>query len=112
MKERKRVLTESQLRKEKRRAAQDATGRAMMLMLLAAQDELDLDEQTCEEILVRAGRYAHHYDEHLIRMQHVHQQAHALSIFVFLYPGQKRRISFFSITSASLLYSSAISDSG
>ena len=27
MKERKRVLTESQLRKEKRRAAQDATGR-------------------------------------------------------------------------------------
>ena len=71
MKERKRVLTESQLRKEKRRAAQDATGRAMMLMLLAAQDELDLDEQTCEEILVRAGRYAHHYDEHLIRMQDI-----------------------------------------
>lgn len=71
MKERKRVLTESQLRKEKRRAAQDATGRAMMLMLLAAQDELDLDEQTCEEILVRAGRYAKHYDEHLIRMQDI-----------------------------------------
>lgn len=71
MKERKRVLTESQLRKEKKKAAKDATDSAMLIMLLAAQDELKLSEDQCEAVLVRAGRYTSYYEDHLVRMRDI-----------------------------------------
>ena len=71
MKERKRVLTESQLTKEKKLAAKKASNSMMLLMLLAAQDEAKFDEDTAERILVRASRYAQHLDDHIIRMQEV-----------------------------------------
>ena len=71
MKERKRVLTEPQLRKEKKKAAKDATDSTMLIMLLAAQDELKLSEDQCEAVLVRAGRYASYYEDHLVRMRDI-----------------------------------------
>ena len=62
-------LSEKQLEREKRKVTKDVTDKVCLLFLVAAVDELNLDEDGVCKLMERISRYAKHIDEHLVKME-------------------------------------------
>ena len=65
------TISRKELTEIKRRIAKETTEKAMLLVLVAAIDELGLTENQLCEIATRASRYAGYIDDHLVQMEDV-----------------------------------------
>lgn len=65
------TIPESKLNRIKYEVTKDATDRACLILLAAAADELDLDEDQIIKVMIRTDRYARSVDDHLVRMEDI-----------------------------------------
>jgi CRISPR/Cas system CMR-associated protein Cmr5 small subunit len=63
------TLNKTALNKIKSDVCDEATSRATLLFLLAAKDELILDDDKLAGLAERASRYAEHLSNHLVELK-------------------------------------------
>lgn len=64
-------VSEKQLNRIKEKVTKDVTDKVCLLFLVAAVDEVNLDEEGVCKLMERISRYAKHLDNHLVKMEDV-----------------------------------------
>lgn len=62
-------VSEKQLNRIKEKVTKDVTDKVCLLFLVAAVDEVNLDEEGVCKLMERISRYAKHLDDHLVKME-------------------------------------------
>lgn len=62
-------ISEKQLARIKDKVSKEITDKVCLLFLVAAVDEMQIDEEDVYKLMQRISRYAKHLDEHLIKME-------------------------------------------
>ena len=64
-------VSEKQLERIKQKVTKDVTDKVCLLFMVAAIDEVNLDEETVCKLMKRVSQYSKYLDEHLVRMEDV-----------------------------------------
>ena len=62
-------MSEKQLNRIKEKVTKEVTDKVCLLFLVAAVDEVHLDEESVYKLMKRISQYANYLDEHLIKME-------------------------------------------
>ena len=65
------TLTPAKIKKIVEQAASEATEKAFLLMMAAASDEFNLDDNQLVSLYNRVDRYAGHLDNHLVKISDI-----------------------------------------
>ena len=64
-------ISEKQLERIKLKVTKDVTDKVCLLFMVAAIDEMKLDEDGMCKLMTRISRYTKNFDEHLFKMEDV-----------------------------------------
>ena len=64
-------ISEKQLERVKQKVSKDVTDKVCLLFMVAAIDEMNLDEDRVCKLMQRISRYTKNFEEHLFKMEDV-----------------------------------------
>ena len=65
------TLTESKIEKIKTEVTKSAVSKASLLMMMAARDELNLDDEQICAVMIRMDRYAVYVDDKIVKLKDI-----------------------------------------